>query len=307
MTRTPVLIDCDPGIDDALAIALAAASPELELAGITTVAGNVGLAQTTANALALREFLDLGDVPVVPGCGRPLLRDRIHAVRVHGASGLGDAVLPAPLRAATEGHAAEFIVSTLRERPGEIVLVAVGPLTNVALAVRLEPRIVEWARQLVIMGGSSTRGNHNPAAEFNILTDPEAAAIVFTAGWTVRMVGLDVTLTARVTPQVLDRMRVLGRLSDLLVPCCEYYGAVAAEGGPALHDTCAVASVLEPSLLTWEPARVEVETFGRYTAGMTVTDFRAPRPNAEVATSMDVRRFWEIVLGAYSRLGSRLG
>ncbi|GAA3107563.1 hypothetical protein GCM10020001_026900 [Nonomuraea salmonea] len=199
-------------------------------------------------------------------------------------------------------------METLRAAPGEITLVAVGPLTNIALAVRREPRIVEWARDFVIMGGSYTRGNHNPAAEFNMLADPEAAAIVFEAGWTVKMFGLDVTLTAAVTSQVLDRMRPLGRLSDLLVPAAQYYGVVSAEGGPAIHDAVAVAYVLRPSLFTCVPAVVKVETAGEYTRGMTVTDFRvdARQANALVATAMDVPAFWDLVLGTYEKLSARL-
>ncbi|MDR8409156.1 nucleoside hydrolase [Nonomuraea sp. 3-1Str] len=307
---TKLLIDCDPGIDDALALALVAGSPSLELAGVTTVGGNVDLALTTANALALREFLDLGEVPVVPGSPGALLRNVIRADQVHGSSGLGNAVLPAATRPAADGHAVDFIVETLRAAPGEITLVAIGPLTNVALAVRKEPRVVEWARDFVIMGGSYTRGNTNPAAEFNILADPEAAAIVFDAGWTVTMLGLDVTLTALVTTDVLDRLRSLGRLAEqLVVPAATAYGMVTADGGPAIHDACAIAYVLEPSLFTCVPAVVQVETAGRYTSGMTVTDFklRDRRPNALVATSLDVKRFWDLVLDAYTRLAAGLG
>ncbi|MEQ4723073.1 nucleoside hydrolase [Nonomuraea sp. B19D2] len=304
-----VLIDCDPGIDDALALALAAGSPSLDVVGVTTVGGNVDLPLTTANALALREFLELGDVPVTPGSAGALLRETVRAARVHGTTGLGGVVLPAPSRGPSDGHAVDFIVDTLKAAPGEITLVAVGPLTNIALAVRREPRVVEWARDLVIMGGSFTRGNHNPAAEFNMLADPEAAAIVFDAGWTVKMLGLDVTLTAMVTAEVLDRMRPLGRLAELLVPAAQFYGVVTADGGPAIHDACAVAYVLDPSLFTCVPAVVNVETAGRYTRGMTVTDFKvtAQDSNALVATSMDVKGFWELVLGAYEGLAGRLG
>jgi purine nucleosidase len=306
---TKVLIDCDPGIDDALALALAAGSRALDVVGVTTVGGNVDLSLTTANALALREFLQLGDVPVTPGSAGALMRRTVRAAHVHGTTGLGDVVLPAPERGPSDGHAVDFIVETLRAAPGEITLVAVGPLTNIALAVRREPRVVEWARDLVIMGGSYTRGNTNPAAEFNMLADPEAAAIVFDAGWTVTMLGLDVTLSALVTSAVLDRMRPLGRLADLLVPAAQFYGVVTADGGPAIHDACAVAYVLEPSLFTCVPAVVNVETTGTYTRGMTVTDFKLGdrRPNALVATSLDVKGFWDLVMGAYERLAGRLG
>ena len=306
---TKVLIDCDPGIDDALALALVAGSPKLDIVGVTTVGGNVDLSLTTANALALREFLELGDVPVTPGSPGALMPHTVRAADVHGATGLGDVVLPVPQRGPSEGHAVDFIVEALRAAPGEITLVAVGPLTNIALAVRREPRVVEWARDLVIMGGSFTRGNTNPAAEFNMLADPEAAAIVFDAGWTVKMLGLDVTLSAVVTSEVLERMRPLGRLAELLVPAAQFYGVVAADGGPAIHDACAVAYVLDPALFTCVPAVVKVETAGLYTRGMTVTDFKVGdrRPNALVATSLNVQGFWELVLGAYGGLSARLG
>lgn len=307
---TKLLIDCDPGIDDALALALAGGSPSLEIVGITTVGGNVDLDQTTRNALALREFLRLGDVPVIPGSAGALLRHTVRAAHVHGSTGLGDAVLPPPTRVAGDGHAVDFIVDTLRAAPGEITLAATGPLTNIALAVRREPRIVEWARDFVLMGGTYTRGNHNPAAEFNMLADPEAASIVFDAGWTVTMLGLDVTLTALVTEGVLERMRPLGRLAaDLLIPGATSYGMVTAEGGPAIHDACAVAYVLDPSLFTCLPAVVHVETAGLYTSGMTVTDFelRGRPANALVATALQVDRFWDLVLEAYGRVASRLG
>ncbi|MGW0478863.1 nucleoside hydrolase [Nonomuraea sp. NPDC003214] len=306
---TKVLIDCDPGIDDAMALALAAGAPGLEIVAITTVGGNVDLSLTTANALALREFLGLGDVSVTAGSSGALLRRTVRAAAVHGESGLGGVVLPAPSLTVADGHAADRIIDTLRAAPGEITLVAIGPLTNIALAVLREPRVVEWARDLVIMGGSFTRGNHNPAAEFNILADPEAAQIVFGAGWTVKMLGLDVTLTATVTSGVLERMRPLGRLAELLVPAAQFYGEVTADGGPAIHDACAVAYVMDPSLVTQTPAVVNVETIGEFTRGMTVVDFRLRdrQPNALVATGLDVTRFWELVLGTYRELADRLG
>lgn len=306
---TKILIDCDPGIDDAMALALAAGAPGLEIVAVTTVGGNADLAVTTRNALALREFLDLGDIPVAPGSPGALLHPVVRADHVHGPTGLGAAVLPDPVRAAADGHAVDVIIDTLRAAPGEVTLVAIGPLTNIALAVRKEPRVVEWARDLVIMGGSATRGNHNPAAEFNMLADPEAAAIVFRSGWTVKMLGLDVTLTAVVTSAVLDRMRPLGRLAEFLIPAATSYGVVTADGGPTIHDACAVAYALDPALVTMTPAVVDVETRGEHTRGMTVVDFRpADRaPNALVGTHLDVGRFWDTMLDAYGRLAERLG
>jgi len=307
---TRVILDCDPGIDDALAIAFAAGHPGIELAGITTVAGNVELAKTTANALAVATFAGAADVPVTAGCAAPLLRPARAAGHVHGESGLGGAVLPLPATGPRDGHAIDFIIAATAAAPGEVTLVATGPLTNVALAVRREPRLPEWVREFVIMGGSAGRGNVNHAAEFNIWADPEAAAVVFAAGWTVRMIGLDVTLRARATAAVQERMRALGTLgSRLLLPAlARYRDSHAGAGEPPVHDVCAVVSVVEPSAFTFTPALVQVETAGTLTAGMTVTDFSPPAgPNALVATDIDVDRFWDVVLRTYGSLADSLG
>jgi purine nucleosidase len=302
---TSIILDCDPGIDDALAITFAAGHPGLELAGITTVAGNVGLRQTTTNALAVAEFAGAGTVPVTAGSAGPLLRPALDARHVHGETGLGGAVLPKPSREPEPGHAADFIISSLAERPGEITLVATGPLTNIALAVKREPRITEWARAFVIMGGSATRGNVTPAAEYNMWADPEAASIVFGADWTVHMIGLDVTLLARATPEIQQRMSALGELgSQLLLPAITQYTSNTEGAHPAVHDVCAVVYVAQPSLLRMLPAHVDVETTGRHTSGMTVADFAAPDPNAVVGMELDVTGFWELVLDSYARVGT---
>jgi purine nucleosidase len=307
---TRVILDCDPGIDDALAIAFAAGHPGIELAGITTVAGNVELAKTTANALAVATFAGAADVPVTAGCAAPLLRPARAAGHVHGESGLGGAVLPRPAHGPRDGHAIDFIIAAIAAAPGEVTLVATGPLTNVALAVRREPRLPEWVRDFVIMGGSAGRGNVNHAAEFNMWADPEAAAVVFAAGWTVRMIGLDVTLRARATAAVQERMRAFGALgSRLLRPAlAQYRDSDAGAGEPPVHDVCAVVSVVEPSAFTFTPALVQVETTGTLTSGMTVTDFSPPvGPNALVATAIDVDRFWDVVLRTYGALADSLG
>src|SRR5947209_13907824 len=274
---TRIILDCDPGIDDALAIAFAHGHPGIELAGITTVAGNVGLARTTANALAVCEFTGAAGTPVTPGCAGPLLRPAQDARRGHGDSGLGGAVLPPAAASPAPGHAIDYILDTVRSAPGEITLVATGPLTNIALAVRREPRLADWVRGFVIMGGSAGRGNETPAAEYNIWADPEAAAAVFRAGWVVTMIGLDVTLRTGATHEVLRRMGELGQLGTrLLLPALEQYRSVREPGGPPVHDVCAVAWVAQPDLLGLTPARVRVEPAGQFTSGMTVTDFDAP-------------------------------
>jgi purine nucleosidase len=302
---TTIILDCDPGIDDALAIAFAAGSPEIELAGLTTVAGNVGLARTTANALAVAGFVGAPDVPVTAGAAAPLLRPALDAAHVHGDSGLGSAVLPAPARGARSGHGCDFIIETIAAAPGEITLVATGPLTNIALAVTREPRLASWVKDFVIMGGSASRGNVTPAAEYNIWADPEAAAIVFRAGWMVRMIGLDVTHQARATAAVQQRMGSLGALgSQLLLPALAQYRDSGDEPGePPVHDVCAIAAVADPGAFGYTPAHVGVETHGLLTSGMTVTDFTATAAhNTRVATAIDADRFWTAVLDAYARL-----
>ncbi len=249
-----IILDCDPGIDDALAIVFAWGEPDLEIQGITTVAGNVSLDKTTANALRVCEFVGAADVPVVAGSPRPLLRTPLTAHGPHGESGLAGARLPPPLRRPRGGHAVDFLIETIGAAPGEITLVATGPLTNVALAVRRQPGLVTQVRDFVIMGGSAGRGNVTPAAEFNIAADPEAASIVFGAGWPVTMVGLDVTLQARAGPGIRQRLGALGRLADdLLLPCLARYATAPGPEGPAVHDVCAVAHVASPGLLRRSP------------------------------------------------------
>ena len=306
--------------------------PGIDLLGITTVAGNAGLAKTTANALAVCAFIGAGEVTVTAGSAGPLLRPAFDARQVHGESGLGGAVLPPP-RAATAapGHAIDYIIDTVGAARGEITLVATGPLTNIALAVKREPRLADWVREFVIMGGSAGRGNVTPAAEYNMWADPEAAAAVFRAGWTVVMLGLDVTMRTGANAAVRERMRGLGPLgTELLLPALDRYASVALEGpsslagsatparerpGPPVHDVCAVAWVAQPGLFGLVPAWVQVETAGRLTAGMTVTDFaaaglaaqEADGGNARVAMSIDVDGFWDLTLGIYQRVAQAMG
>lgn len=297
-----VLIDCDPGIDDALALALAHGSPALDVVGVTTVGGNVELEHTTRNALCLVDYYGM-DVPVARGAGRPLVREPRTAADVHGETGLGGVVLPDPTTSElSDRHAVDFLVDRLAAEPGEISLVAIGPLTNIALALRKEPRIAEWARRLVIMGGAYGRGNSTPAAEFNVHADPEAASVVFGAPWRPVMIGLDLTHQARADAAVRAGFADLGRLeSELLTPCLDFYGEHSGghDAGPAVHDACAVAYLIDPGLIETVPARVDVETHGRFTSGMTVTDFDAPVHNADVGTVLDRDAFWSTVTEAF--------
>ena len=232
------------------------------------------------------------------------LRDAAH---VHGAGGLGNVVLPEAMLAVSGIHAVDFIIDTLRATPGAVHLVATGPLTNIALALEKEPAIARWVASFTIMGGSYTRGNATAAAEFNIWADPEAARIVFDADWRVTMIGLDLTLQAQANSRVIERLTTLGALADdLIVPLATFYrDPHAPDGGDqAVHDVCAVAYVARPDLFETRPARVDVETLGEFTSGMTVVDFDAPAPNALVATRLDVNGFWAYVETVYARVAA---
>jgi purine nucleosidase len=300
-----ILLDCDPGLDDALALLLAHGDPGIELVAVTTVGGNVSLEKTTRNALELREFLGFRDVPVAAGAGEPLKGEIRNAEFVHGEGGLGNVTLPPATLATSDSHAVDLIIETLRQAPDEIHLVATGPLTNIALALAREPRILDWVASFTIMGGSYTRGNSTPAAEFNIYADPEAAAAVFAAGWRVTMVGLDLTLQAIVNEGIVDRMHQLGRLGiELIAPLATFWTNPLDDewDGQALHDVCAVAYVARPDLFTTRQARVEVELDGTFTRGMTVVDFHSDRPNALVPTRLDVEGFWDYVHGAWGNV-----
>jgi purine nucleosidase len=302
-----ILLDCDPGLDDALALLLAHGDPNIELVGVTTVGGNVGLHRTTSNALALREYLHFESVPIAAGAGGPLVGDTREAGHVHGESGLGNAHLPEPTLPVDGRHAVDFIIHSLRASPGAIHLVATGPLTNIALALRQEPAIARLAASFTIMGGSSTRGNVTPAAEFNIYADPEAASVVFAADWQVVMVGLDLTLQARATGPVVERLATLGVLADeLILPLATYWVDANDKDwdGQAVHDVCAVAHVARPDLFASRPARVEIETRGAFTSGMTVVDFNSAYPNALVPVSLDVDGFWAYVEHVYGQVAT---
>lgn len=302
-----LLLDCDPGLDDALALLLAHGDPKLDLVGVTTVGGNVALQHTTRNALQLREYLGFAKVPVVAGAAEPLTRSPRDAAHVHGPGGLGNVVLPDATLAVDERHAVDFIIETLRAKPGTVHLVAIGPLTNIALALEREPAIARWAASFTIMGGSYTRGNATVAAEYNIWADPEAARIVFDADWLVTMIGLDLTLQAQANAAVIDRFKTLGALADeLIVPLATFYfnPKIPDWDGQAVHDVCAVAYVARPDLFATVPAHVDVETTGEFTTGMTVVDFDPLSANASVATKLDVAGFWAYVETVYARVAA---
>lgn len=305
-----VILDCDPGHDDALAILLAYGCPTVDLLAITTVAGNQTLDKTTRNARGVCTAAGITGVQVAAGCDRPLTRELRTAAHVHGESGLQGVNLPVPRVPLADEHAVDLVVDLLLDSPGEVTLVPTGPLTNIALALRREPRIATAAREVVLMGGAYTRGNITPVAEFNIWADPEAADVVFNAGWPLTMIGLDLTHQALATPDVTGRISALdtpsARLADQIVRGYRE-GYVRAFGfpSPPLHDACAVATVADPTLTTCVDAHVAVETHGLLTSGMTVTDFDLGMgpANAKVATTLDRGRFWDLMLDALATGG----
>jgi len=307
---TAIVLDCDPGHDDAVAILLALASPELELVGVTTVAGNQTLEKTTANALRILEFAGRGDVPVAEGADRPLVRDRDVAAHVHGESGLDGPELPPPAGAPVAAHAVDFIAETIRARHGNVTLVPTGPLTNVALLLALHPDA--RPERIVLMGGSIGEGNRTPAAEFNIWADPEAAKRVFASGLDVTMIGLDVTHQALVTPGDTERLRAAGRAGTLVAELVDFYSRFHQEryaelGGSPMHDPVAVAHVAVPGLVQTAPAFIDVDCGWEQGRGRTNVDTRGrhdfPPPNATVAVAIDPRAFNELLLERICSLG----
>ena len=309
-----IILDCDPGHDDAIAILLAAGSPEIQLLGITTVAGNQTLDKTTLNARRVCTAAGITDVPICAGCSSPLVRPLVTGANVHGESGLDGPNFPEPTVAVANEHAVDFIIRTVMESDGDVTLVPVGPLTNIAMALRREPRIVEKAQEVVLMGGSTSRGNHTPAAEFNVFVDPEAAAAVFSAEWGLTMVGLNLTHQAGATPQTVDLIESLGTplahiVVDLLAFFRRTYRVVESMPDPPVHDPCAVARVGWPELVAVQKAFVAIETKGEWTAGMTITDLSnrlGREPNANVAVRLDREGFWNAVVKAIAVLGDRV-
>ena len=316
MAPTPLILDVDTGVDDALAILLALASPEVTLIAATTVMGNVDVEQTTENTLAVLELCGYADVEVARGAGRPLVRDHTAFPVVHGERGLGRAELPPATRTPSDRDAARLIVETSRERPGEILLVATGPLTNVALALAEAPELPSLLRGFAIMGGAfDHQGNVTPSAEANIWVDPEAAQAVFRgfAGAPEERlpigVGLDVTERVKLGRDGVDAICApapespIARFLQGAVPFyIEFYERFGSTEGASMHDPLALAIAIDPSLARLQTTRVEVETDGTWTRGETVTDLRGirrspwptgwmPEDNARVALDVDAPAF----------------
>src|SRR3954447_9809760 len=310
--RAKILIDCDPGHDDAVAILFAAR--HLDLVAVTTVHGNNSLANTTRNALAVLELAEI-DVPVAAGCSEPLVQPAGHIGHIHGKTGLDGAEIPAPTRRPIDSHAVDLIIELASRHRGELVVALIGPETNFAVALKREPRLKAWVREVTIMGGSTGLGNITPAAEFNIHCDPEAASIVFESGIPIRMVGYNVTRQTGFDAGDLQRMKASGRkmasvIGDLMGFYLAGQNRVFGLSVAPMHDVCAIVPYVAPELIDYVETSVNVELAGRYTRGMTVCDLRGVRPGAttgigpagpattKVALEADRRALIDLVIDA---------
>jgi len=305
----PLIIDTDPGLDDALALLLALGSPEVDLIGVTTVAGNTSLANTTANALRILELAGRGDIPVAAGAARGLIREAPRtAEHVHGADGLGGLSLPAPQTWPVDAHAVDFIAERLWAAAEPITIVAIGPLTNIALLLATHPSAAERIGRLVVMGGAARGGNSTPTSEFNVWSDPEAAHRVFAAGLPLTMVGLDVTDRSVVTPKDVGAPGTGGRIAQFVVAAVDFYSRFHQDRyGTAVtyqHDALAVAEAIAPGIVQTSHLYVEVEYGQGPTRGTTVVDVHGVTgnaPNTHVALDFDHPRFVDFLV---SRLGA---
>lgn len=302
MKTRKIILDVDTGHDDAVAIMMAARNPAIELLGITVTAGNQYLDKTLKNTLNLCSALSIG-APVYAGMTKPLLCHLVTASRIHGESGFDGPVFGPCRKEPSAGHAVNFIIDTvMKSAPGEITVVAVGPLSNIAMALSLEPALAGRVREIVIMGGSITGGNVTPSAEFNIHADPEAASIVFQSGAPIVMIGLDVTTKVLLTHERYEKLASIpgpaaevfaASMKNYIAACEKYIGEC-----PGMHDPCCVAYVVDPSMFTTKLLNVEIECGGLHTHGRTVVDMTGVtglKPNASVALTVDAARFWAML------------
>lgn len=303
MERRKIILDCDPGHDDAVAIMMAARHPKLELLGITVVAGNQTLEKTVRNALNVCQHLGI-DVPVCAGCSLPMVRARqVIADDIHGETGLDGPVFAPLTKQPDPRHGVQFLIETLMASDGDITLVPTGPLTNIAMAMRMEPRIVEKIRQIVLMGGAYQLGNVTPAAEFNIFADAEAAYVVFTSKRPIVMMGLDLSRQALCYPEIVQRMGKAGNkaahlFADLMGFFCKTQKAVFGWPGGPLHDPTTIAYLIDPSCIQTKAMYSEIEIRSEKSYGRTLCDYFGmlhQEPNSEVAVKLDIEKFWDIV------------
>jgi len=307
---TSILLDCDPGHDDAVAILLAAGDDAIDLRAITSVAGNCPLDLATLNARRVAALAGLDGVPISAGAAGPLQGELVTAPDIHGATGLDGYDLTTGEAALDPRPALELMAATLEAAAEPVTLVPTGPLTNVAQLLTARPDLHGRIREIVLMGGSTDRGNATPAAEFNIFVDPEAAAIVFASGVPLTMIGLNLTHQALATREVLERVQALpGEPARAVAGWMAFFGdryeRVHGAFAPPVHDPCTVALLIDPTLMRCVDTFVAVETEGRWTRGATVVDLNGrlgQPPNARVALELDAPRFWDLVIGALERL-----
>ena len=296
-----IILDCDPGHDDAVAILLAGKNPNINLLGISVVAGNQTIQKTARNALNVATYLGI-NVPICIGCEFPMVRERVICAAIHGESGLDGFDFPDYGDKFDKRHGVQLLIDSVMNNE-KVTIVATGPLTNVAMAIKMEPRILERLDEIVIMGGSVDNGNTSPAAEFNIMCDPEAAHVVFSSGVTVRMVGLNVTRKVIVTDEVVNRMeKINNKASDMFVKLMKVFNenqrkTFGVSAGP-LHDPATIASIIDESLIKWQKMNVVIDISHGPSYGRTNCDvfdyLRAPQ-NAYVAMDIDVNKYWDII------------
>lgn len=302
MKKRKIILDCDPGHDDAIAIMLAARHPAIDLLGITIVAGNQTLNKTLVNGLNVCQKLDI-NVPIHAGMPKPIMREQIVADNIHGESGLDGPIFASLVRKAESKHAIQYIIDTLMNSDGDITLVPVGPLTNIAVAMRMQPAILPKIREIVLMGGAYGTGNFTPSAEFNIYADPEAARVVFTSGVPLVMMGLDLTNQTTCTADVISRMKKVGGpagelfsdiMSFTLKTQYENYGL---DGGP-VHDATCIGYLINPDAFKMQDMYVEIDVNNGPCYGRTVCDelgVTGKQPNTKVGMTIDTKWFWDLV------------
>lgn len=313
MAARPIVIDCDPGHDDAVAILLALGAPQhVELKAVTTTFGNCSVEDATRNATQILTLAGAAHVPVARGAAGALNGTSTLGNYVHGASGLDGPPMPEPACEPVTQGAVELLRHVIESSDEPVTIAATGPITNIAQLLLDHPRVIDGIREVVFMGGSTERGNHTPTAEFNTFADPEALDVVLRSGLSVRMVGLNLTHQALATPQVVERMAAMDHLVGRT--CAAWMGFFGASynriwefTAPPVHDPCTVAAIIDPDLITWRRAFVTVELAGTWTRGTTVVDLhhRYPdqEPNVEVAMTLDASRYWDLVTASIDRVG----
>ncbi|PAV31120.1 ribonucleoside hydrolase [Virgibacillus profundi] len=308
MTTKKIIMDCDPGHDDALAIILAAAQPSLNILGITTVSGNAEIEKTTLNALKICDLVSLHDVVVSKGASEPLVRLRENAPGIHGDSGLDGPVFPEPSRSWSDEHGSDTIIRLVKSSKDPVTILPTGPLTNVALALTKAPEIKDNIEEIVLMGGG-TFGNWTPTAEFNIWADPEAAKKVFDSGIPTTVMGLDITHQALATKEVIDQVNEIDNevakiVGELLVFFASTYKEMFDFDGAPVHDVLTVAYLVAPELFTMKDVNIAVETKGEFTAGTTLIDLHGVsgrEVNAKFGLELDTEGFWQLMIEALKK------